>query len=232
MIPVECRENVVPLPEKAPYPRVCIFTSFNENYAPIVRLVRRNWKAYCELHGYALRFYPDMYHEDPSRPETYGDKGKFELYYDVRGHCDFAMWLDIDSIFTNINTPIQIANFLWTYDDNGPLSGLWIAGTDSTTEKHLRYAYARAATQNNIRHGRIEPNGISDQDSMRDLMNIPPFKETFGNCVPAKQFGHCYPENWEPGDWIFTVPGRPVEEKVSILKEYLDKSAEAHRVRV
>lgn len=228
---ITARETVATLNPQAGAPRVVIFSSFNEKYAPLADIARPNWKAYAEKHGYAVRFYPEAYHEDPSRPETYGDKNKFELYYDLRGHADIVMFLDIDSLFMNLDVRVEDVlsyptaepvlfpslrwskPFLWTFDDNGPLSGLWIAGTDGRTERHLRYAYERAARQNNVRHGAIEPNGISDQDSMRDLMGIPPFKDTFGHCYPAEDVGHCFESNYAPGKWIIGFPGMPVEEK-------------------
>ena len=116
--------------------------------------------------------------------------------------------------------------FLWTYDSNGPCSGLWIARTDQITEGHLRYAYEHAAMENNVRHGKIEPYGISDQDSMTRLMLIPPFKETFNNCSAAVHIGHCYPENYTPGKWILTFPGVSAEEKLAMMKQYAPKAVE------
>ncbi len=205
--------------------RVCFISYWNDKYAPLADIARPNWKKYCEKNEYALRFYPGEYHEDPSRPQTFGDKGKFRLYYDVRGHFDIIVFLDIDSLFMNHDIRISSIligghRFLWTFDDNGPLSGLWIARTDEITEKHLRYAYERAAIESHVRHGKIEPNGISDQDSMRDLMRIPPFSNTFWNCHPAVSVGHCYPENYKPGRWIITFPGMSVEQKLEGMRKY------------
>jgi len=217
------REQVCTLPG-GQKPRVCVISYWNDKYAPLAEIVRPNWKRYCEKHGYALRFYPGEYHEDTTRPQTFGDKGKFRLYYDVRGHCDIVMFLDIDSLFMNhdirVEDVVGFGRFFWTFDANGPLSGLWIAKTDEITESHLRHAYERAAIENNVRHGKIEPNGISDQDSLRDIMNVPPFKETFRYCLDAKEWGHCYPENYEPGKWIVTFPGMSVEQKLEGMKKY------------
>lgn len=210
-------------------PRIIVFSTWNDAYAPLAEIARPNWTAYCAKNGYGLRFYPGHYHEDPSKPETFGDKGKFEIYYDIRGLCDVVMWLDIDSLFMNHNIRIEDVlsdkPFVWTYDDSGPLSGLWIARTDLRTEGHLRYAYAVAARENNVRHGKIEPNGISDQDAMTRLMNVPPFSHTFGNgnCLPAVSVGHCYESNYEPGDWILTWPGMPVEEKLERMKSWSNR---------
>lgn len=218
------RDQVCEIPIGHLGDRVCIISSWNDHYAPLAAIARANWEAYARRHGYALRLYPGAYHEDPARPDTYGDKGKFQLYYDVRGHCEMVVWIDIDSLIMTPDLDLRRLmwgeRFLWTYDENGPLSGLWIARTDGLTEKHLRAAYELAARENNVRHGRVEPNGISDQDAMTRIMRTPPFDCTFGHPLPAKDIGHCYPENWEKGDFLVTFPGRPLEEKLHLMRDW------------
>lgn len=223
------RDHVCVIPRGHTGAKVAIFSTFNDKYAPLAEIARPSWKAYAERHGYALCFYPGEYHEDPSRPQTFGDKGKHRLYYDLRGHCDIVMFLDIDVIIMNpaikIESVLEDRTFLWTYDDSGPMSGLWIARTDDTTERHLRYAYERASRESNVRYGKIEPNGISDQDSMRDLMVIPPFSQTFGNCEPSIEVGHCFETNYKHGAWLITFPGMSVEQKAERMKIYAAESA-------
>jgi hypothetical protein len=224
-IRAEERETLC-LPWPGLKPQVAIFSTYNEKYAPLAEVARPNWIKYAAKHGYGLRWYTS-YHEDPNRPETFGDKGKFRLFYDLRGHVDLVMFLDIDSLFMNMELTVprmllwEGDRFAWTYGDDGPLSGLWIARTDDVTERHLRYAYEHAAIENNVRHGRIEPNGISDQDAMTRLMNVPPFVSTFGNCMEAKRVGHCFESNYAPGDWLITFPGMSVAEKLERMKEYV-----------
>jgi hypothetical protein len=218
------REHLRLFANTQPRPRVCIFSMFNDAYAPLADIARPNWKAYAERHGYAVRWYPGGFHLDPSNPTSYGDKVKFQWFYDLRGYCDITMFLDIDSLFMNFDCRIEDRigsdRFFWTYDESGPLSGLMIARSDEKTEKHLRAAYERAAIENNVRNGQIEPNGISDQDSMTRLMNVPPFDETFGNCGDAEENGHCFPENWKPGKWIIGFPGRTVAQKREGMLKY------------
>lgn len=218
------REHTLMLPKDAPHPRVCIFAAYNKTYAPIAEIARPNWVAYARRHGYAIRFYPEGWHDDPSQPSTYGDKGRFNWFFDLRAHCDIAVYLDIDSMFMNHHWSIESLlgekRFLWTYGEGGPMSGLMIARTDELTEKHLRYAYERAGYTSNVRHGKIEPNGISDQDSMRDLMNIPPFRDTFGNCVEAREYGFCFERTYYPGAWILTCHSMPFEERLATMKEW------------
>jgi hypothetical protein len=209
-------------------PKVVIISSFNERYAPIADLAVANWRAYCVHNNYALRFYAGHYHEDPSRPLTFGDKGKFELYYDVRGQADYVMWLDIDALFANFDVRIESrlhpgARFISTYDDSGPLSGLWIAATDDRTERQLRRVYEYAAMTNNVRWGKVEPNGISDQDAFARLMAVPPFSDLLKFCDEATAFGHTTPETYRDGSWIVTFPGCSLEEKIALMKVWSAK---------
>ena len=237
---IDDNHPAIPEPGK---PRVAIFACFDERYAPLAEIAEPNWKRYAERHGYMLRFYEGGFHLDLDQPETYGDKIRFQHYYDLRGFADIIMYLDIDSLFMHMDTKVEdwvepppedpeypghlVRNgicspirFFWTYDDNGPCSGLWIARTDSVTEKHLRFAYERAAVESHVRNGRIEPGGISDQDSMRDLMNIPPFWDTFRMCFPAEAVGHCSEATYAPGKWIIQFGGMSLDEKVKRMKHY------------
>jgi hypothetical protein len=203
---------------------------YDRKYDPIAEIAEDNWARYALRHGISLRTYPGAFHTDPSKRETYGDKVRFSLYYDVRGIFDVVMFLDIDSVFVNINQRIeetlQGRRFLWTYGDGGPMSGLWIARTDDMTEKHLRFAYERAAAENNTRYDKIEPNGISDQDAMAWCMNVPPFNSTFGNCVEAESVGFCFPDTTMPRPWIVTARGGNIEEKIAALTPWLARTTQ------
>ena len=224
--------------------KVCLIGMYDQKYDPIAEIAEANWDAYCRKRGYALRTYPGAFHTDPSRPETFGDKVRFSLFYDVRGIFDIVAMLDIDSLFVNMDVAIEDVlepkpyshgtaaggpapwrkkRFVWTYGESGPMSGLWIARTDLKTEKHLRYAYEYAATNNHVRHGKIEPNGISDQDAMCDLMHVPPFSETFGNCKDANEVGFVHPDSEHPSPWIVTAKGGSFEDKLQMMRELSQK---------
>lgn len=214
-------------------PRVCIFAAFNEAYQPLADIARPNWEAYALKHNYALRFYPRGFHLDPEHPQSYGDKNRFSWYYDLKGMCEIVVYLDIDSLFVNMEAKLEwlihpnisdyTRPFCWTYGEGGPMSGLMAMRTDDATEKHLRYAYEYAAANNNVRHGVVEPNGLSDQDAMARLMNVPPFSSTFGHCVQAEGLGFCYPDTENPNPWIVTCRGGSIEEKLAVMKEWSAK---------
>lgn len=223
--------------------RVCIFSTYNKEYDPIAEIAELNWAEYAFRNRYCLRTYPGVFHLDSSRPATYGDKAKHALYYDLRGNFDIVMWLDIDSLFIDMDIRVEdvlrdahyksgfdaglvsrLCNpdrrFLWTHGDGGPQSGLLIARTDDETEKHLRYAYEYAARENNVRNGKIEPNGISDQDAMTRLMHVPPFFHTFKNCVRMETIGLHYPDTPKPNPWIVTCRGGSIEDKLAAMQDW------------
>lgn len=212
-------------------PRVCIFAAYNDAYAPLADLVAENWATYARKHNYALRFYPKGFHLDPEHPKSYGDKNRFHWFYDLRGHADIVVYLDIDSIFVDMEQKIEPKlgdeRFLWTYSDGGPMSGLMIARTDERTEKHLRYAYEFASSQNNVRHGIIEPNGISDQDAMTRLMHRPPFSSTFENCVAAGSIGLHFPDKMPSNPWIVTCRGGDIQDKWLTMNTLMAKTKQS-----
>lgn len=225
------RRTIVQFPEGS-RPKVCLFATFNERYAPLAAIAEPNWKAYCEQHGYGLRFYPDGYHEDQNEPKTYGDKGKFQWYFELRGECDIVAFLDIDSLFVDMTPEIHYFaddrfvhnQFTYGYDENGPNSTFWIAKTDDETERCLRYAYEYAAANNHVRHGNIEPNGMSDQDAFAALMHVPPFRRILGYPVSWDELGiHKHITDKIP--WIVTFAGLSLEDKKREMLRWTHMSA-------
>ena len=237
-----CRKNIYGFDDDKPKPgvRVCVYGYWNARYDPIAEIAEPNWLAYCQRHNYALRLYPGAFTDtedgdrmhDPVRGEA-----RFPLYHDSRGLFDIVMYLDIDSLFLNMDLtvercvdayywpdtlerPIPQKPFAWTYDDNGPNSSLLIARTDDRTEQHLRFAYEYAKANNNVRHDRIERGGVSDQDAMTALMQRPPFSKTFGHCFAASDVGIAYKEaDVKPTTWIRSYAGMSLEEKITAMKE-------------
>jgi hypothetical protein len=231
------RKNFLGFDHDLPKPgvRVAVYSYYNERYDPIAEIAEANWFEYCLRHNYALRTYPGAY-TDTSEGDRIHDsvrgEARFKLYHDIRGLFDIVMFLDIDSLFVNMDYAIesklprnpfamnQDPRLLWTYDENGPNTSVIIARTDDTTEKHLRYAYEYALNNNNVRHDRIERGGISDQDAMTALMHIPPFSNTFRYCEAAHMVGVAYKEDdVTPNTWIRSYAGLSLEEKIAAMKE-------------
>jgi hypothetical protein len=199
---------------------------------------------YAKKHGYSFCGWPDRYHTDEQRDPsflTYGDRAKLQIYKDLYADFDVIVWLDVDTLITNQDKRIEDIlgdrPFLWTVDWHGPLSGFTIARCIPSVHLALNTVLHRAAedawslgtTGKPLAHG-----GRSDQDTMRFFAPWRPFNEIFGpqNQVTCKEAGHCMPmaymkadplyfyiANWEPGDFLWTLPGAPVAERVALLFE-------------
>lgn len=216
--------------------KIAITTAWDETYDPIVQITLPRMAEYCTRRGYDLRAYPNRFTLDPSDLFVYGDRCKLQIYKDLyeEKKWDAIVWLDIDCLITNPGKSIdhwaESFPFTWSYDVSGPLSGLTIARTDPAVHMWL----------NAVQHKCVElkseraPNGESDQVAMRQLMLYPPYDFARAGLVACKDIGHCFDYslygwerynrlgNWEPGDWIFTVPGLPLEQRIAKLKEKLE----------
>lgn len=224
--------------------RCVLTTSWDANYYDIAAITTPIMHAYCIQNGY--HFYPrkDFFHLEMDRDPsllTYGDRIKIQLYKDLYSldKYDLVVWMDVDTLITNMTVQLEdiIGDrpFLWTYGPSGPLSGFTMARTTPEVHVALHYTQHRAAED----AGPRAPGGRSDQDTMRMFSSLPPYDRIFGgrNCVSMKEAGHCMPfarfgwetyaylGDWEPGDFLFTLPSVPVEERIEAL---LAKRAEVY----
>lgn len=222
--------------------RIAIITAFNKKYAPIADISLPLMKNYAEKHGYGLHV--GLYHEDATMLEDYGDRKKIKMYNEFYAHYEAIMWLDIDALIMNSDITIEdklgVWPFMWTYDVNGPCSGLWIARCQPMVRLALDAVALNAMSRGKVMtyedHGpphkvvlQMEPHGSSDQDEMRRLMHIPPYSSIFGYCISGKQAGHTYKYSrlgwgeyanlgdYAPGDWILTFPSEPLDQRIELL---------------
>lgn len=222
--------------------KTAIVTAFNEAYAPIADVTLPLMKLYADRHGYGLHL--GRYHENPAQLKTYGDRGKIDLYLKQYDTHDTLMWLDIDVLILNhdlkIEDVIEDRPFVWSYDCNGPCSGFWIAKCvpevammfNKVAEEAMlgRSVIARELSAPHRVSVQFEPHGTSDQMMMRELMNLPPYREVLQHCLSSKQVGHCYdyrilkwPEaydymgNYEDGDWLYTLPSVELQRRKILL---------------
>jgi hypothetical protein len=189
--------------------------------------------AYCQSRGYHLKLYRGRFHLDLDRDPsllTYGDRLKITLYEELYDDYDLVVWMDVDVLITNPDVTFESIigerPFLWTYGPNGPLSGFTMARTIPEVHCFLHMVKHRAAED----YGMFGGGGRSDQDTMRYLGQWPPFKAVAENLVSCKEAGHCMPVEpfgweryrylveWEPGDFMFTVPSLPLGERLEMLK--------------
>lgn len=223
--------------------KVCLITAFNHAYADIADITLAPMKLYCDRHGYGLEI--GHYREDPNDLMNWGDRGKWGLFQSWFDKYDIIMWLDVDTLIMNHDIRVEAViprnvPFIWTHDYSGPCSGFWIARTTPqvaiTVNKirdeavNGRDVIAKFADNPKRTVVQFEPYGASDQATMIRLMNIPPHNQVLQYCVPLKEAGHCFdfralgvPEmydyigNYEPGDWLYTIPSLPLPERTRLL---------------
>ena len=217
--------------------RIALATSWDAKYNELAALTTPIMHAYCLKNGYEFVPLKGQFHLDMARDPsllTYGDRIKIQIYKDIYKHFDIIAWLDVDALITNMDKKLEDIlgdrNFLWTYGPSGPLSGFTIARTRPDVLLALHSVQHRAAEDASPQ----APGGRSDQDTMRFFMTMPPYDAVFGrhNLVSCKEAGHCFPfalygwmqwadlGNWEPGDFVVTVPSLPIAERLELLSKY------------
>lgn len=214
--------------------RVALTTAWNELYQDIADLTTPVMHFYAQKHGYTFLPFKGRFHLDKERDPsllTYGDRAKIQIYEDNYAMFDLIAWIDVDTLITNpekrLEDIIGDRPFLWTYGPSGPLSGFTIARTVRETHCFLHMVKHRAAED----AGPAAPGGRSDQDTMRFLGQFPPYRAVAENIVSCKQAGHCMPVEpygwemyrwlveWEPGDFLYTVPSIPISERLVMLAQ-------------
>lgn len=216
--------------------KIAVITAWNDAYSEVAGITVPIMHLYCLRHGYEFLPYRGGFHLDLDRDKSllsYGDRAKIRIYKDLYAHYDLIVWLDVDTVITNMDVQLEDIlgerNFLWTYGPSGPLSGFTMARTTPEVLCALHAVYHRAAEDASP----SAPGGRSDQDTMRFFMGMPPYDKVFGgdNCVSCKQAGHCFPfklygweafaylGDWEPGDFLCTFPSLPLPQRIKMLEE-------------
>lgn len=217
--------------------RVALITAWDDAYEEIALLATPVMHLYCLKHGYTFLPFRGKFHLDPDRDPSllsYGDRCKIQLYKDLYPDYDLIVWMDVDTIVTNMEVRLEDVlgdrPFLWTYGPSGPLSGFTLARCIPKVHLALHSVLHWCAEQKSAE----APFGRADQDGMRALSALPPYAEVFGgtNLVSCKEAGHCMPfdlygwghyawlGNWDPGDFLVTIPSLPVAERIELLRSY------------
>lgn len=220
--------------------RIALVTSWDAAYNDLALLTTPLMHLYCLKNGYDFKPFYGKFHLDKERDPsllTYGDRIKIQIYKDLYTQYDVVAWMDVDVVITNLDKKLEDIlgerKFLWTYGPSGPLSGFTIARTIPDVLMALHMTQHRAAEDASPQ----APGGRSDQDTMRYFMTMKPYSDIFGghNLVSCKEAGHCFPfelygwmawaelGNWEPGDFVVTVPSLPIAERLELLTIYRDK---------
>lgn len=208
---------------------IVVCTAHDAPYKTLADVTLPNLKAYCRRHGYAL-----AYDDDIPGDEKDLCKGRIFRYLFQSGrysHDDLFMWIDTDAIIANLDERVEDVwarcadpetHFLWSYNWDGPNSGVWIARFSAEAENFVRvYSFEQVAM------------GWGDQNAMNQKSLYAPFKY-WVKCVPGRVMnaspwdeygmGHLPHKdavnNYNPGDWIVHLPGMEASRRIEILRTF------------
>ena len=164
---------------------------------------------------------------------------------------DVMVWMDLDSQIMNSDTKIEVicmnhlgldfsprgtgeevwtmnSHFLWGWDHAGPNSGVYIVRFTPEGAHWMDRSYAT-----------MRENGLADETAMEILATTHPFKDYVRACpgvvlnsYPYHLYGwDKYPieyqrklNAYEPGCFILHLPGIPNEQRIPLLKKYLESA--------
>lgn len=213
--------------------RFCLYTMGRwQTIGPMLDITLPNKIEYCKRHGYALHF------------EEW-DGGMFPgfarlpvlIYLLKCGYYDWVFWLGSDALITNLNTKLESL----VSNDCGI-----IVATDFTQIQLdsflIRRGHGALELMEKVWTYHDNPIGPWwEQSTLDELVKQPPFNNVVKivpqrtlNAYRHKWYANWIPENWRigahqdcmgtdgewrPNDFIFHIPGRPLETKMNALSE-------------
>lgn len=217
---------------------ICIVSLHTPNLAPLADITwDRNKKLYCDRHGYDFRLrvqersYPvSVAAKKPSGetewPYAGFDKILFlEEVLNENAH-DWLMWLDCDTLITNLSTKIESVieanfdrDFLFCGDSSNINAGVILIKNSEKSRRyieHLKRRMFELASHNEFLFGE-EQTALIDSyakpeyaDTIRVLpqkvMNSYPYSGVYGH--PAGRLDILgFNGNWTKGDFVLHIPG-------------------------
>lgn len=207
-----------------------VFTAHDAPYQEMADITRPSLQAYCEKHKYEFVYRPNI---DPIEKDRCKARIFLELYNSgMYSERDVALWVDTDALIMNgdrnLDTLMSATvygtphDFLWSYDWNGPNSGVWAARFTSKAA-HFISTYDWKANAM----------GWGDNEAMNQLSLLPPFSR-YVACVPGKVMNCNLYElhglqhmahkneinNYEPGDFILHLAGVEHNARMHYLREF------------
>ena len=217
--------------------KVAVVSAGSPDYSALADVTQPTRARYAEKHGYDCYFFETT--------KERGDSVKGDCFFALYGKgYDVMMWADLDSQIMNgewtiewiiekyMDYPADVANpsahFLWGYDHAGPNSGVYIVRFTPEGAHWMDRAYAT-----------MRENGLADETAMEILATTHPFKDYVRACpgvvlnsYPYHLYGwDKYPieyqrklNAYEPGCFILHLPGIPNEQRIPLLKKYLESA--------
>lgn len=206
---------------------VVVCTAHDAGYMELADMTRPSVERYCARHGYKFVYDPNV---TPDEKDACKARLYTEFYNSNQfGPDDLFMWIDTDAIIMNSAVKVEdlvaeagAPHFLWSYDWNGPNSGVWIARfTSQALHFIMVYQYLAQAMQ------------WGDNWAMNQVMTLPPFSSWVA-CVPGKKMNSGIYElygigplahkneisNYEPGDFILHLAGVDNRTRKILLTQY------------
>lgn len=210
-----------------------VFTAHDAGYQELADVTRPTLERYCKRHGYQFVYDPNVgpVEKDAAKARLYAwlcSTGKY-------GPNDWCLWVDTDAAIMNSEKSFGDVlwridpmrhHFIWSYDWNGPNSGVWMARFSSEAAHFIRtYDYLARAM------------GWGDNWAMNQTMLLPPFND-WVHCIAGKYMNaNLYSlhglqdmphknvvNNYEPGDWILHLAGVEATTRLRVLREMVARA--------
>lgn len=213
--------------------KIAIATACNHDGLPMAALTNPNKQEYCKTNGYTFLF------QRRSEPYKHILVGRHKWYLQLlkSGEYDAILFMDADSIFTNMKKRVEdvlLPNDAMVGCKGAPHfnAGVWIGLPCERTFKCIEKLLS-------LQREPIPPEcGQSDENT---LLTLDEFHAAI-RYIPQRQLqsydyelyvdlGGNYAKGidadgndgrWQPGDWIFHVPGVPWI-KSQVLKKHLEQ---------
>jgi hypothetical protein len=207
--------------------KIGILTGYYSNYKPLADIVLPNIEEYCINHGYNMYFYvfqPTDIHYSFLRLQKVRELFESE-------DIDAVLCCDIDILITNHNTRVESFidsehDFYITKDVNGINAGNFIIKNTEWAKEFLDFTLSLQHLYSNDQDV-IE--GIQESEWMDKIKILPhPSINSYPYDYYAPNWGIIGDKkiekpthdqgDWKKGDFIIHLPGKPLQERIDILK--------------
>lgn len=211
-----------------------VYTMHNSStIGDLVAITKPNKLEYCRRHGYS-------YHEEEWTQSLFPGFERLPvlIYLLQCGHYDWVFWLGSDALITNLNVNLESL----VDKDHGIVmaTDAWQVQMDSFL---IQRSHGGLSLLQSVWEHHASPIGqFMEQSTLDFLMWQPEFLNVV-KLVPQRtmnsyryslysDLGQRYQSGidclgrvgeWEPGDFVFHVPGRPLETKLSALRDVARK---------
>lgn len=204
--------------------RIMVCTMFGLAYKGLADICVPNLQEYCQRHGYI----PKIIKVNDNDCWFY--KHKFFTSVMSKGEADIIFYCDIDSLITNHTLSIENFidkkySFYITRDFNELNGGVVVIKNDRVGRMINSYVLSAENKYENEQN-------VYNSEEFKD------FNSGFYSVLPHPSFNSyqysLYPEcssyvgrqskgDWQQGDFLIHFPGLPIEKRIELMNEYLQK---------